>query len=288
MKSLARLLLQLLVVAPALAVAAPNSPRLVWESPGFSNPESVAYDKARDVLYVSNMNRGGGGGFISRLDPQGELLEPRWVEGLLEPRGLDVQGDTLYVADQKALVEIDIPTATVRIRHPVQDPGFLNDVTAAADGSVYLSDMMRDVIYRLRDGQLTPWLEDAALESPNGLLAEPQRLLVGAWGVRSEGFQTPVPGHLKSVSLSGKRVQSLGDGTAQGNLDGVEPVPGGGYYVTDWMAGALLYIDEQGQTTQLLDLEQGSADLEYLPQMNRLLIPMMENGTVRAYDIPSR
>ncbi len=273
-------------VLATTALANPPVPRLAWETPGFSSPESVAYDARRGVLYVSNMNQGNeGGGFISRLAPDGKLLEQRWVEGLLEPRGLDIQADILYIGDREALVEINLPEGTKRAQHPVSEPGFLNDVTVAADGSVYLSDMMRDVIYRLRGGQLIPWLETPGLESPNGLLAETGRLLIGAWGVRTGGgFETTIPGHLKSVDYSGQGLGSLGDGSAQGNLDGIEPAQGGGYYVTDWMVGSLLYIDAQGQATELLDLEQGSADLEYIPELDLLLIPMMKNGTVRAYD----
>lgn len=263
--------------------------RLLWETPGFKNPESVVYDPRNDVLYVSNVNgeptAKTGDGFISRLSLDGNILELEWVTGLHAPKGTAVHGDRLYVADIDALVEIDIATGSIIERHVVDDAQFLNDVAAGNDGVVYVSDMALDRIHRLKDGEFTIWLESAELENPNGLYVEPDRLIVAAWGIMTDGFATETPGHLKAVSLSDKTVTSIGPGDPVGNLDGVERDIDGDYYVTDWMAGKLLHIMPDGTVETLLDLNQGSADLGYVPDKNLLLIPMMLDNKVLAYSV---
>ena len=133
--------------------------------------------------------------------------------------------------------------------------------------------------------QLEPWLEDAALENPNGLLAEPDRLVVAAWGKAKEDFSTDVPGHLKAVDYESKKIASLGSGDPVGNLDGVEPDRGGGYLVTDWLSGGLYRIGDDGKAELILDLNQGSADHEFVESENLAVIPMMMDGTVTAYRI---
>ena len=50
-----------------------------------------------------------------------------------------------------------------------------------------------------------------------------------------------------------------------------------------WVAGGLFRIQPDGSAEQLLDLGQGSADLEYLAYRKLALIPMMLDGTVVAH-----
>lgn len=263
--------------------------KLLWETAGFKNPESVVYDPRNDVLYVSNVNgeptARTGDGFISRLSLDGEILELEWVTGLHAPKGTAVHGDRLYVADIDALVEIDITTGSIVERHTVDDAQFLNDVAVDESGRVYVSDMALNRIHRLKDGKFTIWLESEELENPNGLYVESDRVVVAAWGVMTDGFATETPGHLKAVSLADKSVTSIGPGDPVGNLDGVERDIDGDYYVTDWMAGKLFHIGPDGSVEVLLELSQGSADLGHIPEKNMILIPMMLDDKVLAYKV---
>jgi hypothetical protein len=142
--------------------------------------------------------------------------------------------------------------------------------------------MVLNRIHCLCDGQFNIWLESPELENPNGLHTEGDHLILGAWGVMTEGFATDVPGHLKSISISDKSITSLG-GAPIGNLDGVESDGNNGYYVTDWMAGKLYQMDKAGKATLLLELEQGMADLEVILEKNLIILPMMKNDKVLAY-----
>ena len=68
-------------------------------------------------------------------------------------------------------------------------------------------------------------------------------------------------------------------------LDGLELLNPGDYLVTDWAAGALYRVDAKGKVTQLIDLNQGSADLTAFPDKKTVLIPMMLDNTLAAYKL---
>ena len=259
-----------------------------WRLEGFEQPESVVYEPTTEIFYVSNINGNptekDGNGYISTVTKDGVLLERKWLDGLNAPKGMMVAGGTLLVTDIDELLAINLGDRAIT-RFTAPESLFLNDVTIDSKGRVYVSDTMDDAIYRLEEGCFDMWLKSAELEAPNGLLAEPSRLVVGAWGVMTEGFATDTPGHLKTVSLADKSLSSLGRGEPIGNLDGVEADVFGRYLATDWMAGKLYRISSGGEATLLLGLDQGSADLEFLPGENLAVIPMMLNGTLVAYHL---
>ena len=262
----------------------------VWESaPELKGPESALYDGERDVIYVSNVNgapnEADGNGFISKVALDGSISELEWVSGLNAPKGLAMTGNKLYVSDINTLVEIDIDSGEITNRYEAAEAKFLNDVAADADGNVYVSDMVGNAVYRMQNGDFTLWVQDEQLENPNGLHVEGDKLIVGSWGKMTDGFNTEVPGHLKSVALADGSIQSLGDGTPAGNLDGVESDGQGNFYVTDWMNGKLFHIDVSGKATELLSLGQGSADHEVILDKRLVLIPMMMDNTLQGYTI---
>ncbi len=259
-----------------------------WRLEGFKQPESVVYEPITEIFYVSNINGNptekDGNGYISTVTKDGVLLERKWLDGLNAPKGMIVAGGTLVVTDIDELLAINLDDRAIT-RFTAPESLFLNDVTIDSKGRVYVSDTMDNAIYRLEEGRFDMWLKSAELEAPNGLLAEPSRLVVGAWGVMTEGFATNTPGHLKTVSLADKSLSSLGSGDPIGNLDGVEADVFGRYLATDWMAGKLYRISSGGEATLLLGLDQGSADLEFLPVENLVVITMMIEGQVVAYKL---
>lgn len=285
-----RLLSLLTILLPVLTSAA--SPILVpaWQLQSvLQQPESVVYDSQRDLLFISNVNgapnEADGNGYISQLSVDGKLIEQHWLTGLDAPKGLAIVGDTLYVADINQLVVIDIKHKKISKRYPVSDAKFLNDVVADAAGNIYVSDMLTNTIHRLTDGKFEVWLHDAALEYPNGLLVEGDKLIVASWGNMTDGFVTDIAGHLKTIDIASKKIQSLGDETPVGNLDGIEPDGDGNYFVTDWMVGKLLQITPSGISTTLISLDPGSADLTVLTQQQLVIIPIMLSSDIVAYRI---
>jgi sugar lactone lactonase YvrE len=273
-----------LLLATSSAAAAPAE---VWRVAGLSNPESVLFDPAANVLYVSNVAGDpaakDGKGFISRLSTDGKVLDREWVTGLDAPKGLAQVGDKLYVTDIDRLVAIDVKSGAVAQRYPAAGAKFLNDAAADARGRVFVSDMVNNQIWLLDGDQFAVWLDDAKLENPNGLKVADDKLIVASWGVMKPDFSTEVPGHLLSVDLKDKKISDLGDPKPVGNLDGLEPDGAGGWYLTDWVAGGLFHAAADGRAGQLLDLPQGSADIGIMPAGNLVLVPMMNEGDVVAY-----
>jgi sugar lactone lactonase YvrE len=263
-------------------------PEKVWQAEGLDGPESAVLDSDEDVLYVSNVNgdasAADGNGYISKLSLKGEILDKEWVTGLDAPKGLALHDGKLYVSDIDKLVVIDTATGDIVASHDASGATFLNDVSAHEDGRVFVSDMMENQIWKLEGDQLELWLEDEALGNPNGVLAESDRLLIATWGKPKEDFSTDVPGQLKAIDYETKEIQGLGDEPV-GNLDGLEADGQGGYLVTDWLSGVLYTFDANGKAEMVMDLNQGSADHEYVEDEKLVVIPMMMDGTVAAYKV---
>jgi sugar lactone lactonase YvrE len=274
----------LIVVGGALAA----EPEQVWQAEGLDGPESAVLDSTEGVLYVSNVNgeanAADGNGYIARLSLDGEILDKEWVTDLNAPKGLALHDGNLYVSDIDQLVVIDAASGKITATHDAPGATFLNDVSAHPDGRVFVSDMMQNQIWKLEGDQLELWLEDDTLGNPNGVLAEEDRLLVATWGKPKEDFSTDVPGQLKAIDYATKEITSLGDQPV-GNLDGLEPDGHGGYLATDWFSGALYRISPDGKAELIMDLNQGSADHEFIESENLAIIPMMLDGTVAAYKI---
>ena len=168
-------------------------------------------------------------------------------DGPRRAQGLAIAGGKLYAADIDQLVEIDLAKGTVSGRYAAPGAKFLNDLTADAKGRVFASDIATNTIWLLEDGKFSAWLQDEALESPNGLLAESGRIVVGAWGKMEPDFSTKVPGRLKVIDLATKTISDLGDPAPVGNIDGVVSDGKGGYVVSDWPKGGLFHVGGDGR-----------------------------------------
>ncbi len=285
-----RLLGFILLFLPIISFA--DSPILmpVWQTEAvFEQPESVVYDKKRHQLYVSNVSgnpmEADGNGYISTVSLNGEITKLHWLEGLNSPKGMTQVDDQLYIADINELIVVDLVSKKIIHRYSAPNAKFLNDVAADHLGNIYVSGFLTNSIYRLSNGKFERWLQSEQLEVPNGLLVEGNQLRVASWGNMTDGFATAIPGHIKTINLATKGIQSLGDKSPVGNLDGLESDNNGNYYATDWMAGTLLHISPVGISETLVTLGQGSADLTVLPKQKLVIIPMMKSGYITAYTI---
>jgi len=263
------------------------APKLLWETKGLAQPESVVVDPATGAIYVSNIvgavMQKDGNGFIAKLSGEGKIVTRQWVKGLDAPTGLALYDRTLYVADIDQLIAINAASGEIVKRYPAKGATFLNDVAVDAEGTVYVSDTPTNTIWRLKDGSFEPWLANDKLNGPNGLLVQGDALIVASLGkIPSVGQKQDLAG-LSVVSLKDQSVAPLGNGKPIGNLDGLALLQPGVFLVTDWAAGALYRVDSKGKAELLIDLNQGSADLAYLPDKKVALIPMMLDNSLVAY-----
>lgn len=283
------------VLVAAVALAMPGcsqaaEPAKLWELAGFETPESVLPAADGTTLYVSNVagapDGKDGAGFISKITADGKVAALKWVEGIDAPKGMALHAGKLYVSNIDELVEIDEASGKITQRFKGEGGKFFNDLAVDKEGRIYVSDMAANKIWRLEGGKFEVWLDSAELKNPNGLLVQGDDLIVAAWGVMTDGFATKVPGHLLTVSLTDKSVKALGDATPIGNLDGLEPLGGGNYLVSDWMNGKVFRIASSGKAETLLSLSPGTADLGYVPASKTMFLPMMKDNKVIAYKLP--
>lgn len=277
-----------------------NLPKMLLSVTTFKNPESVLYDKKRKQFYVSqaNFSQETGGGAIALLSETGVIKELNWVSELNHPKGLAMNGDKLYVTDVTELVVIDIPSAKVLKKYPLNNALFLNDPAIGPDGSVYVTDTLRNTISKLStDGTYEVWLKDEKLESPNGAVVIGEYLYISSWGKTKgttvEALTNAKPtGKLIRVKLADKSIETLSKGPV-GNLDGIEPDGKGNFYVSDWVSGDIYLISGTGtllakyEMAKMLGVKstKGLADIEYLEDKKQIWAPMMLNGAVMVFSM---
>jgi sugar lactone lactonase YvrE len=244
-------------------------------------PESVLYDEARNILYVSNINgksaEKNGQGFISKVSLDGRIEVLKWVTGLNAPKGSAIYKDKLYVSDIDRLVEIDLNTGQILANHPAPGAQFLNDVAADTSGNIYVSNMSAEnsAIYLLSHGRMTVWMKGPEINRPNGLYMEEKRLIVGNSG----------DGSLKAINLADKRISTIAK--VGSGIDGLRADGKGNYFISDWQ-GKTSLVTASGTIIVLIDttaMKINAADLEYIQSHRLLLIPTFFDNRVVAYTV---
>jgi sugar lactone lactonase YvrE len=245
---------------------------LAWEISGkVAAPESVIHDAGRQVLYVTGYRDGS----VARVSLDGQL-QPNWVTGLQAPTGIRLSAsDRLFVVERAGLVEIDPSSGEITGRRPIPDAGFPNDLAFDEEGAIYVTDTLKDCVYRITDAKPEVWVHGETFAGPNGILVEGGRLLVG---VTSDGT-------IKSVDLETKRVDTLVTLGPGSNMDGLVSDGEGGLLFSDYF-GRLFRLDAQGRQTLLLDGRgpyQFCADFGLVPGEGLIVIPSLYGQRITAY-----
>ena len=250
---------------------------------GFRTPECVLHDVDRDVYLVSNINGNSGSkdgnGFISRISPAGEVLELKWIDGaasgttLHAPKGMAIVGDRLYVADIDTLRVFNAATGASVENIGIPAAVFLNDVSAAPDGTVYVSDTPVGMIYSVSPAGAVGSV--MAFPGCNGIAATEDFLYVVGW----DGGQV--------VKIN------LGAGTAstittirEALLDGVVVLDDGSLLVSSGGASAIYRVQPSGAKTVLFSGLPVPADIGYDEERGLVLIPLFDANQVLARPMP--
>ena len=280
----AALLFGISVSASCAASGASAGATELWRTTGFSSPESVEWDAAAGVFYVSNMGADptakDGDGYISILGADGVVVAAKWATGLDGPKGLAAVGGKLYAADVGQLVEIDTATGAVVKRYPAPGSALLNDVTAAPDGRIFVSDTFGNSVWVLDGGVMSIFAQSPMLMGANGLTVVGNALIVADLGDVSQGFDKIKPGMVVSLDLTTKVITPYGSTDPSGVLDGIEPDGAGGVFVTDNGGGRLLRQAPGGVAAAVGTLEPGAADLEVVLDQGLILVPLTRSNSV--------
>ena len=240
-------------------------------------PESVLFDREREVIYVANVNMNpwekDGNGFLSKIDLEGNILTLEWVKGLNGPKGMGIRGNSLFVADIDEVVEIAIETGDILKHYPVGGTPTLNDISIYQD-EIYVSGSDSNTLFELTSDSLSIILT-GDLGRPNGLYAEANRLLM----------ITSTSSQLVSIDKATMEQTPLVDSLGHG--DGIVPVGNGDYLASSWR-GELFYLTAGWKSHQLLDTREeqiNSADIDYVIDRNLLLVPTFFDNRVVAYQL---
>lgn len=256
---------------------------------GLSGPEAVRYDPEQGVYFVSNFNgeaSGDANGFISRVGPDGSVETLEFMVGTDEhplhgPRGMQIAGDTLWAADAEGVHGFNRKTGeqTDFVDFSAHEPGFLNDVDAAPDGTLYVTDTGNARVFRISDGEIAVVASDALAHPPNGITwyEGVQGYVLAPWneGLTLQAYD-PTDGTLTEIG-------QMPDG---GNLDGIEEY--GGYLLIASQVDQAIWAWRDGDAFKLIETPGRPADIGIDTKRNRIAVPYIALDRVDIWRLPTQ
>ncbi len=283
---------------PAPAQQTSGEAQLVFRlDSGFDIPESMQHDPMRDVYLVSNVaahaTRPLNNGYISRVLPDGTVDDLRFIEGgrdgvtLHAPKGMLVEGDTLWVADVDRVRAFHAGTGRPLATVDLSGVGarFLNALARRPEGALYVTDTGLDFegedfhpgpdrIYRVEPGgEVGVALEAPALEGPNGIAWDPARDRFLVVSLRGDGVLGWAPGD--------EAPQVVARGT--GGYDGVAHLTDGRVVVSSQDGEALQELRPDGTFRELVGGVTSPGDIGVDARRNRVLIPRLGEQIVEVW-----
>lgn len=279
--------------------AAAAQPSKVAQIDSLQTPESVLWDQAQDVYFVSNINGNPGAkdnnGFISRLAPEGGTNTLRFIEGgqngvtLNAPKGLALRGDTLWVTDIDAVRAFNATTGAPLFSVDLsRQATFLNDIAAGPDSAVYITDTGikfdaqggmthpgPDRVFRIgSDRKATVALEGDTLHGPNGITWDGtgNRFIIAPFG-GPEVFEWR-PGDKNPTVIA----------MGPGGYDGVE-MARGKMLISSW-TDSTIAMYQAGTEARLITAVASPADIGYDGKRNRVIIPVFTANRVEVWQLP--
>lgn len=277
----------------------PNAPFAVV-STGLATPESVLWDAARKVWYVSNINgtptAKDDNGYILRLGPNGQRLDSLpFINGsdddvvLNAPKGLALVGDTLWVTDIDMVRGFDVTTGM-----PVADidlsrlrATFLNDIAAGNDGALYITDSGiafgadgavthpgASRVFEIRDRTARQAVVLPRQSAANGIAWQPAR---NAWLI--VGFNTP---DIFSWVVGAREATVVGSGPGGG--DGIVVLADGSTVFTSWADSSISLLYE-GRSSTLRRGLNSPADMGYDPVRGMVAVPLFSEDRVEFWPL---
>jgi sugar lactone lactonase YvrE len=266
---------------------------------GLRNPESVRYDPAQDVYFISNMFGYGsvkdGNGYIVRVNAADLNRSTVFIKSgsagvtLDAPKGMAISGDTLWVTDIDKLRGFHRVTGAPLATIDFAPAGavLLNDVAVGANGEIRVTDTgirMTEVgnyfvgpahIYAVGpNAAVRTVVSGAPAGQPNGI----------AWdGAQRRWIVVSFDQFRWNVSaIQGDSIRPLLAREKQGKLDGVEVLPSGGILYSSW-ADSSLHLLEGGRDRQVIREVVAPADIGYDPRRQRVMIPLPTLGWVQLW-----
>lgn len=281
--------------------AAVASPAAVTQ--GLSTPESVLWDAARNVWYVSNINGSPGAkddnGFIMRLASNGTVMDSvPFINGadddvtLNAPKGMALTGDTLWVSDIDAVRGYNVTSGmqVASIDLAPMRATFLNDATTGPDGTVYISDTGiafdatgnvthpgKSRVFAIKGGAASEAVVLPQGSGVNGIAWDSTRDALIMVSFASPAIWAWTPGATAAVDL----------GAGVGGADGLLVIDDSRVVYTSW-ADSSLNVFADGRSTTLRKELPDPADVGYDPARRLIAVPLFSANRVEFWTIPDR
>lgn len=253
------------------------------------NPECIRYDPSHKRYLISNINGGtrqrDENGFITAVSEKGG--SEKWIVAkrngvkLNAPKGIEVQGGKLYVADIHRLRTFDLNSGKPLASIKVDNATMLNDLAVAKDGTVYVTDTgtpnKPGAVYRVTpDGKASAIARGPKLRGPDGITFDAK-------------------GHLVVVSFRGKKVLTMTTGgkilkvkkLKVGKLDGVMALKNGAILVSSWKGRHVVEIQPGGSVKTVVTNVPQPACFTVDEQHHALLVPQVRASKIAVAQLPN-
>jgi sugar lactone lactonase YvrE len=234
-------------------------------------PESVIWNPATRSYLISNS---GTGIILSLVDKYEFFVFNKYK--LNSPKGMAIQGNTLYVADNERLIGLDLRTGKKKFRLDFPASSLLNDVETSPDGKVYVSDTKNNRIIivnpRTRKAE---YITDKKLFKPNGLhyafINEQQLLYI----VSFHPFAA-----IQALNLKSRKLITIPD-TQVAMADGITRDEFGFWLVSSWADSTIYKFNPDfSERSRIQDTFRSPADIHYNLVNRELAIPHFETNLV--------
>ncbi|MCH2449001.1 MAG: hypothetical protein MK198_02525 [Gracilimonas sp.] len=249
-----------------------DSTHIVYSITGLDGPEAVRYDPDQDVYFISNFTGGGNDqdstGFITKADAEGNILNLKFMIGtndapLHAPRGMFIVDQTLWAADVLGLHGFDKDSGeqTHFVDFTEFEIGFLNDVSADENSTLYVTDTGTSTVYKVENESVELFLEDLP-NAPNGITLDPNTgdFLLAPWGGDQTFYAFNASGELSEFeTLEG------------GYFDGIEFI-GATLFSTSQQDSSIRIFNENTERILIKTIGR-PADIGINTKLNHIAVP---------------
>lgn len=246
----------------------------------FHFTESCTFDPDKNLILSMNAGDRSEGaaadGYVSLINPDGSVHTAKWIGAtrdgleLADPIGSAVQNGVLYTVDSGYVRSFNLASGRPLASTAVPNAEFLNGIAVASDGTAYVSDTRKGVMYRVTsNGESTVFAEGAPLASPNGVAMDNDGNIVVV-NIGSSAVITYNP--------DGDIVRT--ENAAEAGNDGVVVTADGTKYVSSVRFGSVSRIRPGAKTDVIAVGIPSAASMCYDSVQHQLVIPMNPNNAL--------